>query len=206
MSGRNGENDIILRELNAELWPDLENLFGRNAGCGGCWCQWWRIAGVEHWNDVKGEVARARLHQQVREGRAHGVLAYEGGKPVGWCSFEPRSTLPRVQRSRSFKGLEAEGAWFVGCFFVERSQRRRGIAELMLSKALEYMKRDGAEVVEACPRDTHGAAQPDAFVYTGTRAMFEHHGFAAAEGRRGATVLLKRIRKHGEDSVGDGCP
>ena len=197
------DNTATVRELTAELWADLETLFGRNGACGGCWCQWWRTAGVEHWNDVKGEVARARLRQQVREGRAHGVLAYEDGRPVGWCSFEPRSTLPRVQRSRSFKGLEAEGAWFVGCFFVKRSYRRRGIAELMLNKALEYMKRDGAEVVEARPRDTHGAKQPDAFVYTGTRAMFERCGFAAVEGRRGAAVLCKRIRKQGEGSIGD---
>jgi GNAT superfamily N-acetyltransferase len=185
---------IVCRELGPELWPQLETLFGKNGACGGCWCQWWRIAGVEHWKDVKGEVAHFRLCRQVQEGKAHGVLAYDGETPVGWCSFEPRLAYPRLERSPSFKGTSTEGVWFVGCFFVERTWRRRGVAKLLLTESLKLMEREGAQVVEACPKDTHDRAQPDAFVYTGTRAMFERQGFLVAEGpKSGIVVMRKRL-------------
>jgi hypothetical protein len=56
------------------------------------------------------------------------------------------------------------------------------------------MEREGAQVVEACPKDTYGKPQPDAFVYTGTRAMFERHGFLVAEGpKSGIAVMRKRL-------------
>jgi GNAT superfamily N-acetyltransferase len=185
---------IVCRELEPGLWPQLEALFGKNGACGGCWCQWWRIAGIEHWNDVKGEVAHSRLCRQVQEGRAHGVLAYDGDEAIGWCSFEPRSAFPRLERSPSFKGTPTEGVWFVGCFFVQRTWRSGGVAELLLAESLKLMEREGAQVVEACPKDTYGKPQPDAFVYTGTRAMFERHGFLVAEGpKSGITVMRKRL-------------
>jgi GNAT superfamily N-acetyltransferase len=189
---------IVIQDLTPDQWPDLEKLFGSNGACGGCWCQWWRIAGVEHWKDVQGEVAHGRLCRQVQEGSAHGVLAFEDGEPVGWCSFEQRSAFPRLQRSPSFKGTPTEGVWFVGCFFIRRGHRHRGIAELLLSRAVEDMGRDGARVIEACPKDTHGRSQPDAFVYTGTRAMFERQGFQRAEtSRAGIAVMRRRLRNQG---------
>jgi GNAT superfamily N-acetyltransferase len=184
---------VVLRELEPALWPHLESLFGSNGACGGCWCQWWRIAGVEHWNDVKGEVAHVRLCRQVQEGQAHGVLAYEGGDAVGWCSFEPRAAFPRLERSPSFKGTPSAGVWFVGCFFIKKSSRHTGLAELLLAESLKVMRRDGARVIEACPKDTHGKAQPDAFIYTGTRGMFERHGFVMAEKGSGVAVVRKRL-------------
>lgn len=183
---------IVCRELELGLWTQLETLFGKNGACGGCWCQWWRISGVEHWNDVKGEVAHFRLCRQVQEGQAHGVLAYDGDEAIGWCSFEPRSAFPRLQRSPSFKGTPTEGVWFVGCFFIERPWRRRGVADLLLTESLKLMEREGAQVVEACPKDTHGRAQPDAFVYTGTCAMFERHGFLVAEGPKSGIAVMRR--------------
>jgi GNAT superfamily N-acetyltransferase len=186
--------DIVCSKLEPRLWPALETLFGTNGACGGCWCQWWRIAGVEHWKDVKGEVAHFRLCRQVQEGHAHGVLAYAGDDAVGWCSFEPRSAFPRLERSPSFKGTPTEGVWFVGCFFVQREWRRRGVADLLLTESLKLMESEGAEVVEACPKDIRGGVQPDAFIYTGTRAMFERHGFIVVEGpKAGITVMRKRL-------------
>jgi len=185
---------IVCRKLEPRLWPHLEALFGKNGACGGCWCQWWRIAGVEHWKDVQGEVAHFRLCRQVQEGHAHGVLAYNDDNAIGWCSFEPRSAFLRLERSPSFKGTPAEGVWFVGCFFIERTWRRHGVADLLLAEALKVMQGEGAQIVEACPKDTRGKAQPDAFVYTGTRAMFERHGFLVVEGPRvGITVMRKRL-------------
>lgn len=185
-------SSIVCRELEPRLWPQLEALFGMHGACGGCWCWWWRLAGVEHWDDVKGEVTHERLRQAVQSGNVHGVLAFDGETPVGWCSFEPRASLPRLERSPRFRGTPAEGVWFVGCFFIQRGWRRRGLAELLLEHAIGVMEREGARAVEAVPMATHGRPQADAFLFTGTCEMFERLGFRAVPGARGKTTIMRR--------------
>ena len=34
---------LTVRPLTPDLWPDLEDLFGREGACHGCWCMYWRI-------------------------------------------------------------------------------------------------------------------------------------------------------------------
>ena len=183
---------IVCRELEPSLWPQLEALFGKHGACGGCWCQWWRMAGVEHWKDVQGEVAHSRLCRQVEEGHAHGILAYDGDEAVGWCSFESRASLPRLERLPRFKGRPAEGVWFVGCFFIQRGWRRRGLAELLLKHAIRAIESKGARAVEAVPTATHGRPQADAFLFTGTYGMFERLGFHTTMDARGKTTVMRR--------------
>jgi len=183
---------IVCRELEPRLWPQLEALFGMHGACGGCWCWHWRLAEGEHWDDVKGEVAHERLHQAVQSGSVHGMLAFDGETPVGWCSFEPRSSFPRLERSPSFKGTPTEGVWFVGCFFVVRAWRQRGVAELLLTESLKLMEREGARAVEAVPTATHGRPQADAFLFTGTYEMFERLGFHTTMDARGKTTVMRR--------------
>ncbi|HZL82158.1 MAG TPA: GNAT family N-acetyltransferase [Candidatus Deferrimicrobium sp.] len=183
---------IVCRELEPRLWLQLEALFGMHGACGGCWCWHWRLAEGEHWDDVKGEVAHERLHQAVQSGSVHGMLAFDGETSVGWCSFEPRASLPRLERSPRFKGRPAERVWFVGCFFIQRSWRRRGLAELLLGKAIEVMEREGARAVEAVPTATHGRPQADAFLFTGTYEMFERLGFHTTMDARGKTTVMRR--------------
>jgi GNAT superfamily N-acetyltransferase len=183
---------IVCRELEPRLWPQLEALFGKHGACGGCWCWYWRLAGGEHWDDVKGEVAHERLRHAVQTGMVHAILAFDGETPVGWCSFEPRASLPRLERSPRFKGRPAEGVWFVGCFFIQRGWRHRGLAELLLEHAIGVMEHEGARAVEAVPTATHGRPQADAFLFTGTYEMFERHGFSAVTGVRGRTTVMRR--------------
>jgi len=183
---------IVCRELEPRLWPQLETLFGKNGACGGCWCWWWRLAGVERWADVKGEVAHERLRQLVQSGSVHGVLAFDGETPVGWCSFEPRASLPRLERSPRFRDRPAEGVWFVGCFFIQRGWRRRRLAEFLLEHAIVVMEREGARAVEAVPTATHGRPQADAFLFTGTYGMFERLGFYTTMDARGRTTVMRR--------------
>ena len=34
---------LTVRPLTPDQWPALEDLFGKNGACGGCWCMFWRI-------------------------------------------------------------------------------------------------------------------------------------------------------------------
>lgn len=38
---------LTIRPLTPELWPALEDLFGKHGACNGCWCMYWRI-GAAH--------------------------------------------------------------------------------------------------------------------------------------------------------------
>jgi hypothetical protein len=34
---------LTVRPLTPDLWPALEDLFGKNGACNGCWCMYFRI-------------------------------------------------------------------------------------------------------------------------------------------------------------------
>ena len=72
----NSEMKIETRQLNPELWNDLEKLFGAKGACGGCWCMSWRVQKGEKWSDIKGTEAKRRFKKLVISGKAHGILAY----------------------------------------------------------------------------------------------------------------------------------
>lgn len=186
------ETHLEMRELTPELWPQLEALFGRNGACGGCWCWWWRLAKGERWEAIKGTEAHARLRRLVQEGSCHGLLAFEGDEPVGWCSFEPRAAFPKLERARFLQGIPSHGVWSIGCFFVRSSRRRVGVASALLAEAVAVLERKGVPVVEAYPHDTRGKRQPDAFVWTGTKAMFERQGFHPVPGHEEKGIVLRR--------------
>jgi hypothetical protein len=67
--------------------------------------------------------------------------------------------------------------WRVTCFFVGRTHRHRGVADVALSGALAEISRLGGGVVESYPEDTRGRKVSGSFLYNGTMALFERHGF-----------------------------
>ncbi len=80
--------NLSFEELRPEHWSALEELFGENGACGGCWCQWWRVErGGRLWEETKGERARSRMKELVETGKALGILSFDDKRPVGWCSF-----------------------------------------------------------------------------------------------------------------------
>jgi hypothetical protein len=34
---------FTVRPLTPDLWPALEDLFGKNGASNGCWCMYWRL-------------------------------------------------------------------------------------------------------------------------------------------------------------------
>lgn len=184
---------ITTNELTPELWPALEALFGSNGACGGCWCQAWRIAQNERWADIKGTAAKERLRQGALVGTIHGILAFSDERPVGWCTFGPRVSFPRLNRASSLRCEDASLVWSIPCFFVARSYRGRGVATALLDHALRAIKDRGVEVVEGYP------VKPDklgryiaAFSWTGTRSLFERAGFVVVGNPEGSKRRVRR--------------
>jgi GNAT superfamily N-acetyltransferase len=184
---------ITTKELKPELWPQVEQLFGVNGACGGCWCQAWRIERGERWKDIKGANAKSRLRRGIRSKTTFGVVAFVGKSPVGWCTFGPRLSFPRLQQARTLRCDDVERVWSVPCFFVARGYRGQGVATAMLAHAVRVMKRRKVAIVEGYP------SKPDAngryintFAWTGTRSLFEQAGFTVAGNEGGSK---QRVRK-----------
>jgi GNAT superfamily N-acetyltransferase len=174
--------NLEFQELTPALWPALAKLFGENGACGGCWCMFWRIRAGERYEDVKGARAKTRFQSLVKRGKVHGILAFHEGEPVGWCAFERRVDLPRLDRSPSLKIADADRVWSLPCFFVKAAWRHRGVASRLLAAAEEALVARGAQIAEAYPVKAADRL-PGAFAYTGVTSMFDACGFAVAEAR-----------------------
>ncbi len=174
----------------ADRWKDVEALFGPRGACGGCWCMSWRVP-RSVFDANKGEKNKAALRQLVRSRLAPGVLAYSGGRPVGWCAVAPREAYPRLENSRVLKRVDDQPVWSVTCFFVAKDFRHRRVAEALLIAAVDYARSKGATVVEGYPNDLDGAL-PDAFVWTGLWPTFRRAGFKVVA-RRSAKRPMVRL-------------
>ncbi len=169
---------IQTKELTPDLWPDLENLFGPNGACGGCWCQYWHTDKGERWADIKGAVAKERFREGVLAGFVQGILAFVEEKPVGWCALGPRDTFHRLNRARTLKCDDSSEVWSIPCFFVIRGYRRQGVAAALLKHAVKAMRDRGVRIVEGYPSKPDKTGRYiDAFAYTGTQSLFRKAGF-----------------------------
>ncbi len=167
---------IDVRSLTPDDWPVLARLFGARGACGGCWCMWWRVPmGGKTWEEAKGPKNRERFRRLVKAGHVHGVLAFAGDEPVGWCSFGPRATFPRLERVRGLRRDHDDGTWSVVCFYIPARWRGRGVGTALLRAATERAFKLGAREVEGYPVLPKAGPQPypAAFSWTGVTPMFE---------------------------------
>ena len=184
---------ITTRDLAPGLWPAVEVLFGATGACGGCWCQAWRFERGEKWSAIKGACAKERLRSGILAGTVYGILAFDGEMPVGWCTFGPRLSFPRLALARTLRCDDAERAWSIPCFFVARGYRGKGVATALLDHALKTMARSGVEIVEGYPTKPDDSGRYIAsFAWTGTRSLFAKAGFVVVGNPGGSK---QRVRK-----------
>jgi len=174
------DGKITCRPLESRDWSNIERLFGANGACGGCWCMWWRVPrGGKLWTEAKGANNRAAFRRLVEKGAVHGILAFSDNEPVGWCSFGPRSSFPRLERVRALKRPWSEQTWSINCFYVPRAWRGHGVAKMLVKEATKQAFLSGATEVEGYPvmPVASGSGLPAVFAWTGVPALFESCGY-----------------------------
>lgn len=169
------KTELSFKPLKRNLWTDLEELFGPNGACGGCWCMFWKLRGKAY-DEVKGYETRQMHKSIVDSGVVTGLLAYLHGEVVGWIAVEPRESYPKLAHSRVLKPVDDQQVWSVTCFFVARKFRRKGITVGLLKSAVEHVRKQGGKIVEGYPVETQ-KDMPAPFIYTGTASAFEEAGF-----------------------------
>jgi GNAT superfamily N-acetyltransferase len=105
----------------------------------------------------------------------------------------PREAYRRILNSRVLKPLDdADGCWSIVCFYVERGERRGGVAAALLEAAVAFAADQGAASVEGYPKDTEGAKRHANEMFVGSMSMFAAAGFTEA-GRRSPTRPIMRL-------------
>jgi GNAT superfamily N-acetyltransferase len=184
---------LTIVDADAERWDDLAELMGERGDPSRCWCQYYRSHGpYEH--ESSREQNRAAMRRQVSTATVpHGVLAYDGGRPVGWCAVAPRGDYPRLKRMQAARATQNEdGLWSVTCFVVRVGHRRQGVAGQLLRAAVDLARRHGARIVEAYPVDPSARPTGSSGLFQGPLPMYLHAGFVEVA-RPGASRSIVRL-------------
>jgi GNAT superfamily N-acetyltransferase len=176
--------------LTPDRWSDLESLFGKHGAYGGCWCMWWRLKRSE-FEKNQGNSNRLMMKNIVESGSIPGIIAYNAQKPVGWCSVAPRDEFGSLNRSRVLKKLDERPVWSVVCFFILRHSQRNGIAQNLIQAAINYVKSQGGQIIEAYPTVPRSKQVPPWSSFMGFPAMFEKAGFSV-EARPSESKIVMR--------------
>ena len=113
-----------------------------------------------------------------RDGRAPGLVAYDGEEAVGWISIGPRDDYERLVHSRVLAPIDETPVWSIVCFVVGRRARGRGVARALLDAGIAYAREHRAGTLEAYPVEVPaGGRIPSADAYRGTLTMYEAVGF-----------------------------
>jgi len=183
--------NLVFHPLTADRWPDLEKLFGRRGGCGGCWCMAWRLERRD-WVRGKGESNKRAFQEIVTRGERPGVIAYIDGEPIGWCSVAPREVFAALARSRVLAPVDAMPVWSISCLLVSKPYRRQGISAELIAAAVRFASVRGAKVVEAYPIVPYADNIPAPFAWTGLYAAYLKAGFVEVARRSKARPVMRQ--------------
>ena len=130
----------------------------------------------------------------VKKRRTHDIIVYSNNSPVGWVQYGPRLELPRLNNSKTYQSMSlgngGKKLWRITCFFVDRNNRRKGVAGFGLNAALASIKKKGGGVVEAYPstKPNRGAS----LMWSGTVKMFEEAGFGVTSQLGKSSVVMRK--------------
>ncbi len=168
---------LTVRPLDDTTWPAFARLVEGEGGVwGGCWCIGFHLDP----NGPKGQCKPYRETKErfVHEGKALAALVFEGDEAVGWCQFGRTDDLPNIKNRKNYEAsLDHLPEWRIPCFYVGKKHRKKGVANIALTSALEQIASLGGGVVEAYPYDVEGMKTSSSFLHGGTLAMFERLGF-----------------------------
>lgn len=181
--------------LTPERFEDFADVVNPNRRASHCWCLSHRLSPGEI--DQLGDGSREQAMRAVCADHPPGVVAYEDGQPVGWCSISPRSRIPKLVRSTVIRPVDDVEPWSIICVVVRGGYRRRGVTRPLIEGAVGWAASQGAAAVEAYPVDADGDRIDTTMAFVGTRTMFEPLGFEVigttdATGSGRPRVIMRR--------------
>ena len=208
------DHEILVRELGPSLVADYLRFFDDvydndsflrsrdNPWWGGCYCSFYDDPRTE--NEInalpdKRSENRAAREKTIETGKASGLLAYAGGKVIGWCNVAPRGSYvnPRYLKQGMLDAKERVGS--ITCFVVSSQNRKSGIAWKLLQSACELVRKWGLPIAEGYPRNPELSWEnpykipQDNLSYRGSFIMFQRSGFRVHLKLENFTVVRKTL-------------
>jgi GNAT superfamily N-acetyltransferase len=181
---------LIFHPLTPERWSDFEALFGQRGAYGGCWCMWWRTTRSQ-FEKQQGEANQKAMGDIVNSGEVPGIIAYADGEPVGWCSVARRESFGSLNRSPVLKRLDDKPVWSIVCFYVAKDHRGEGLIDELIRGAIEYVRGQGGQIVEAYPTQLKGGQLPPVSSFMGIPSAFERVGFVECARPSKSKVIMR---------------
>jgi len=188
MSTRNKK--LVCYPLTAERWRDFEELFGPRGAYGGCWCMWWRLSRKE-FEKGQGENNKLVMKNIVTSGKIPGILGYYDNSVVGWCSVGPREDYSSLNRSPVLKPIDDLPVWSIVCFFIAKKFRGQKILLQLINGAVQYVKEQGGNIVEAYPTIPRGRELPPVTSFMGIPQVFENAGFQKCAQASPSKIIMR---------------
>ncbi|MFJ6652735.1 GNAT family N-acetyltransferase [Microbacterium sp. NPDC091313] len=148
----------------------------------GCMCQWWMARPADYAKLDDADKAR-RLRDDLSADLAPALIGYVDGDAAGWVRVGPRTTQPRIERTRNIASISEEpfddpDVWAISCFAVRGEHRGEGLMARLLTAAVDHARAHGARVIEGYPVDTAVGRHRATEMYHGTLAAFQAAGFS----------------------------
>lgn len=187
-------SEIIVAPATADRFDDVESALSGGGDGRSCQCQWWMLTSAGYSASTLPE-RTDRLRREVASDVPPGLVAEIGGSAAGWVRVGPRTTHPRLARTRLYGPASPEpwdddSVWTISCFSVRREFRGRGVMAELLAGAVQFARDHGARVIEAYPVDTDATEADANELYRGVLGTFLDAGFAeTARPRADRTIV-----------------
>jgi GNAT superfamily N-acetyltransferase len=159
--------DIVVRPVDKDNWVDFEALFQSKGGPSYCWCMVWRMT-KDELKQNNSACRKEFIKQRVFSNIPIGILGYSEEEAIAWCSIAPRETHHRLGGDESIRNV-----WSITCFYIKRKYRKQGLMKLLIKRAKDYAKENGAEYIEAYPVEKESPS----YRFMGFIQPFEEAGF-----------------------------
>ncbi|WP_353641589.1 GNAT family N-acetyltransferase [Mesorhizobium sp. WSM2239] len=186
-----------IRPLTPDLWPDFEDLFGKQGACYGCWCTYFRLppAARRESSSVRNkDFIRAR----IESGPPPGLLAFEDSVACGWMQIGPRADVPKWNnKGRGSAPVDPAdaadpGVWAISCFFIRNTARGRGLTHHLVAAGVNLARKNNARFLEACPMDQSKDSR-SLGLFVGSTRVFEKVGFERLAERKAGRPLMRLV-------------
>jgi GNAT superfamily N-acetyltransferase len=170
---------MVIEIRPATDFADLKALVGpQRPDANVCWCLSYRIPSKQN-QQLHGTERGEFVKKLVAEDPPPGILAYDGGEPVGWAAVHPRADTG-FATNRRIPHVDGQDVWSIWCIRVRPGHRGNGVSHALLAGAVDLARAYGAPAVEGYPVDNAGQKVDLTMAYVGTRKLFEDAGFTKA--------------------------
>jgi GNAT superfamily N-acetyltransferase len=179
--------------LTADRLADFDALFSGDSSSSLCRCMWFIKPVRQYQADGAGGNWQDFQALAGSSTTPLGLLAYDGGTPVGWCATGPRSRFFRAIRTPTYKGRdpsEDEDVWLVPCVFIVAPAQGMGLGRRLVGAAVNLAIEHGARAIEAFPYAGNRRRSVDTQV--GFESNFAANGFREVRRPSDQRVIMRR--------------